>query len=167
MTFEQIWPVLAFFLGAMSTMLLDALRARRTRNDDRDKAGLARHQFFKDRRDEFELNHLLLVNEAISELTLATVTAINERRQSGIVSASTRQMVEDANWQIVGVRHLVLDEDLRALVGATHGAVLRDGRMAWLAETYDDSDDSAADLLQVARQALAARVRAIYAQSAS
>jgi vacuolar-type H+-ATPase subunit D/Vma8 len=166
MTFEQIWPVLAFFLGATSTMLLDALRARRSRKDDRDKAGVARHQFFKDRRDEFELRHLIQVNEAISELTLASVTAMNERRREGMVSASSRQMVETANRQIGGVRHLILDEDLRELVRATHGALLRDGRMAWLAETYDDSDDSTADLLQEARQAIAGRVRAIYAQMA-
>ena len=165
MTFEQIWPVVAFILGALSTLLLDSMRARRARRDERGKALAAREQFYRDRRDEFELKHLLQVNEALGELTLAAVNAINEKSRNGEVGTSSRELLESANRQIVGVRHLILDDELRELVRATHGALLKDGRMACRPGAYEETDSSTSDLLQEARHAIAARVRAIYAQS--
>lgn len=33
-TFDQVWPVAAFFLGVVSTLLIETIKARRTREED-------------------------------------------------------------------------------------------------------------------------------------
>lgn len=67
-TFDQVWPVAAFFLGVVSTLLIETIKARRTREEDLRRTSAAREQFFQDRR---ELDHLLKVNDALSALTKA------------------------------------------------------------------------------------------------
>jgi hypothetical protein len=159
-TFEQIWPVAAFFLGIVSTLFIETLRARRTRFDDLRKSFAAREQFFQDRREAFELDHLLQVNEALSALTRATSGAHNEYIRNYEVSLDARQLVEAANGGVVAVRHLILDDTLREKVRLAHGALLRAGRLAGRPEARES--DSAAEALQLARDGIAERIRSIY-----
>ncbi|WP_172411822.1 hypothetical protein, partial [Arthrobacter globiformis] len=146
-------------------LFLESFKARRTRFDDLSKAAAARELFFQDRREAFELDHLLKVNEALSALTKAVAGAHNDYLRNLEVSQESRQLVESANGGVVAVRHLVLDDVLREKVRAAHGALLRDGRLAGRPEALENDD--AADLLQIARDGIAVRVRSIYMQTAS
>lgn len=160
MNFDQVWPVAAFFLGVMSTLLTEAVKARRARADELRKASASRAQFLLDRRDSFELEHLLRVNEALAALTKATADAQNEYLNNFEVSLEARQHVETANGEVVAVRHLILDDELREWVRLAHRALLRAGRSAGKAETPDP--DAAVNALKIAREGIAERIRSIY-----
>lgn len=163
-TFEQVWPVAAVLLGILSTLLLETVKARRTRADDQRKASGTRAQFFQDRSETFELDHLFKVNEALSALTRAASSAHNEYVRNLEVSLEARQSVEVANGGVVAVRHLILDESLREKVRLAHGALLREGRLAGRPEAPEPG--SAADDLQLAREGIAERIRSIYMRTA-
>ena len=165
MTFDQVWPVAAFFLGIMSTLLIEAVKARRVRAEDLRKAAAAREQFFQDRREAFELDHLLRVNEALSALTTAAAEAHNEYSRNFEVSAEARQRVETANGGVVAVRHLILDDQLREQVRLAHGALLRDGRLAGKPEAPEA--DAVVDALKLAREGIADRIRSLYLRNAT
>ena len=163
LSFEQVWPVAAFFLGILSTLLIESVKSRRARADDERKANAAREQYFQDRREAFELDHLLQVNEALNSLTRAVAGAQNEYIRHLEVSTDARQLVEAANGGVVAVRHLILDDDLREKVRAAHSALLRDGRQAGRPEALES--DAASDALQLARTGIAERIRSIYMRS--
>jgi hypothetical protein len=165
MTFDQVWPVAAFFLGIMSTLLIETVKARRARADDLRKAAAAREQFFQDRREAFELEHLLQVNEALSALTKAAAEAHNEYIRNYEVSSEARQRVETANGGVVAVRHLILDYNLREDVRLAHRALLRDGRLAGKPEAPEPH--AAVDALQLAREGIADRIRSLYLRNST
>ncbi|BCW73534.1 hypothetical protein NicSoilB8_45780 (plasmid) [Arthrobacter sp. NicSoilB8] len=165
MTFDQVWPVAAFFLGVLSTLFIETVKARRARAEELRNAAAAREQFFQDRREAFELDHLLKVNEALSALTSAVVEAHNEYIRNYEVSPEARQRVEKANGGVVAVRHLILDDKLREEVRLAHGALLRDGRLAGKTEALES--DVVVDALQLARQGIAARIRSLYLRNAT
>lgn len=159
-TFDQVWPVAAFFLGVVSTLFIETIKARRTREEDLRKTSAAREQFLQDRREAFELDHLLKVNDALSALTRAASGAHNEYVRNYEVSVEARQLVETANGGVVAVRHLILNDALRETVRLAHGALLLDGRLAGRPDALES--DSAADALQLARDGIAERIRSIY-----
>jgi hypothetical protein len=163
LSFEQVWPVAAFFLGILSTLLIESLKSRRARADDERKANAAREQYYQDRREAFELDHLLQVNEALSTLTRAVAGAQNEYTRNLAVSTEARQFVETANGGVVAVRHLILDDDLRENVRAAHGALLTEGRQAGRPDALES--DAASEALQIARNGIAERIRSIYTRS--
>ena len=160
MNFDQVWPIAAFFLGVMSTLLTETLKARRIRADERLRASVSRTQFLQDRRESFELEHLFRVNEALGALTKAAADAHNQYFRNLAVSLETRQRVEAANGEVVAVRHLILDDQLRESVRLAHGALLRDGRSAGTPDTLDS--EAAVDALKIAREGIAERIRSIY-----
>lgn len=165
--FDQVWPVLAFFLGVLSTLLVEEIKARRARRDEARKELTARMTFLRDRREEFELRHLILVNDALSELTRAAVTAQNEQRFQGQATPESLRAVEAANGGIVAVRHLILDESLSEDVRIAHGELLRMGRLAGnVRRLTEEESDATQDSLQVARASIAERIRSIYCQPA-
>lgn len=164
--FNQVWPVLAFFLGVLSTLLVDGIKARRASQEEAQKALAARQQFLTDRRQEFELRHLLLVKESLSELTRAAVIAKNEQTFQGQATPEALQAVEAANGGVVAVRHFILDESLSEDVRVAHGELLREGRLAGRVKDSSQDDDSAGDALQIARGGIAERIRMIYNQPA-
>jgi hypothetical protein len=165
--FNQIWPVMAFFLGVLSTLLVDGIKARRASQEEAQKALAAREQFLTDRREEFELRHLLLVNDSLSELMRAAVTAQNEQTLVGQATPEALQAVEAANGGVVAVRHFILDESLSEDVRAAHDELLRAGRLAGrVKDSRKDDDDSVRDALQTARGGIAERIRTIYNQPA-
>jgi hypothetical protein len=164
MNFDQVWPVAAFFLGVMSTLLTETLKARRVRADERLRASASRAQVLQDRRESFELEHLLRVNEALTALTKASADAHNQYVSSLVVSLEARQRVEAANGEVVAVRHLILDDQLRESVRLAHGALLRDGRSAGKPDA--PNSEGAVDALKVAREGIAERIRSIYMRDA-
>ncbi|MYR51218.1 hypothetical protein GTY83_19100 [Streptomyces sp. SID4928] len=120
-----VWPVAAFFLGGLATQLTGWLNHRRQRAEKAEDASAA----FRQRREEFELDHLQRLNEALQVLGRAVGKAhhtdLMTSRQTGHY-AGTQLRPEDsdalgaANRDVHMLLALVLNDDLREEVREVH-----------------------------------------------
>ncbi|WP_330323482.1 hypothetical protein [Streptomyces pseudovenezuelae] len=173
--FTAVWPVAVFFLGQASTYLTGFItekrriaQARQALRDDRNKA-------ITDRRETFELDHLVRLNEALQDLArAATQIHLVDMRTSGETGHYAGTLLPDGlsdNFMQAGrtvrmLRNLVLDDDLRTLVIEAAAALHRPSMML-RAETMDARQvfDEAVDLVDTAQEAVAERIRKIYASA--
>ncbi|MGW5123259.1 hypothetical protein ACWEQ7_04190 [Streptomyces sp. NPDC004069] len=165
-----IWPVAAFFLGGLATQLAGYITHRRQRADKERENAAAQKQ----RREGFELQHLIEVNdlmttqfEALHDLSAAS-RAVNRASHDGrtteeaadqLIQASDQlEAAEAAAFSRVGfiladdVRTAVI-EALQAMMDAARGALGNDS-VDWSAVN---------NTIKPARDKLSARVRDIYA----
>lgn len=120
-----VWPVAAFFLGGLATQLTGWLNHRRQRAEKTEDAAAA----FRQRREEFELDHLQRLNEALQVLGRAVGRAhhtdLMTSRETGHY-AGTMLGPEDsdalgaANREVYMLLRLVLDDSLREEVRSAH-----------------------------------------------
>jgi hypothetical protein len=178
------WGITAFFLGGLATQLNGWLAYRRQRQDRADDAADALRQ----RREEFELRHLVEVNELLRAAVKAADAIVAEtwpENQGLEASGDQRNRVQAARRE--GSRALddltsqvgfILDDQVRVLVHAAVSNIRRAGLDLAAADpqqSFEDvfggSDPAApyADLLEMARatksayEAISARVRQLYA----
>lgn len=116
------WGIAAFFLGGLATQLNGWLTYRRQRMDRREDAANALVQ----RREEFELQHLVEVNQLLHSLMdgllhLAAANHLEERYafdedDLGERLTSAQQTVSTAEAGLSAQVGFILDDEVRALV---------------------------------------------------
>jgi hypothetical protein len=165
------WGIAAFFLGGLATQLNGWLAYRRQRKDRADDAADALRQ----RREEFELQHLVEVNQLLRDCMASRVSALflrwgNESQPDDQVPAEKKEEQRAAERTFTAARAklqsqvgFVLDDQLRQRVkNATE-----------IMSNFGDESAATADRAGVlirmhhvvndAHETLTARVRALYA----
>ncbi|MFD5785876.1 hypothetical protein ACFWH1_04480 [Streptomyces sp. NPDC127037] len=164
-----VWPVAAFFLGGLATQFTALLNHRRQRAERAEDSAAALRQ----RREEFELTHLVEVNsllhadaKALGVFSDARIAWTRERRAgAGLEPAypdGEWDALEAANAELQSQVGFILADEVRHEVEAARLAVLGTARTV-RAGSDDPEFESLAVTLQTAHSALAARVREIYA----
>jgi hypothetical protein len=168
--FSTIWPVITLFLGAAGTLGRDIVT--QASRDRRAEAARRREQAkaAAERRDEFELEHLVGINtllRAQSDAVLELSIAMRAHRQSQATGGS----VPYPHDQV----HRVQAAD--AAVWSKSGLILADPTRAWIQAAHETARVTAATVqagerepelhvmgekLNGAYAAVAARVREIY-----
>lgn len=174
-TFSTVWPVATFFLGGTSAYIRDYVterrqiaRAAKALSDERSKA-------VTDRRETFELDHLVRLNEALQDLArVAAQVHLVDMRTSETTGHYAGTMLPDelsdnffqTSRTVRMMRNLVLDDGLRAQVSEATSALHRPSMMH-RAETMQAQQvfNEAQDLLDAAQEAVARRIREIYASA--
>lgn len=167
-----IWPVLAFFLGGLAAILTGHLNYRREQAKQRSADRAAKEQ----RREEFELQHLIEFNEQLRGCVGAlyefgdTVRSYRQWRQSGGPARSSDVDVEGASADflealdaVYGQLGFILVDSVRAQATAAADA-LNEGYDAVL-DSPDDEDPPTSvnrEVTEACYAATAARVREIY-----
>ncbi|MEU6567302.1 hypothetical protein [Streptomyces parvulus] len=165
------WGIAAFFLGGLATQLNGWLAYRRQRKDRADDATAALRQ----RREEFELQHLVEVNQLLRDCMASRVSALflrwsNELQPDDQVTAEKKEEQKTAERTFTAARAklqsqvgFVLDDQLRQKVeDATE-------IMSNFGDESAATTDRAGVLLHMhhvvsaAHATLTARVRALYA----
>ncbi|WP_341717679.1 hypothetical protein QQG74_28215 [Micromonospora sp. FIMYZ51] len=176
MPWQTLLPVITLALGAILQYLgqwgADARQrraAQEARDADRDRAR-------QERRETFELDHLLRLNEALLRYGRAAGRVhfhdAMVAKQSG--EYASHQLPEELNGElynagreVLSLMHLVLDDNLRATVETVHRSY---GRMTNLMRTTVEEADAAmvaaADAQDAAMRGIGARVRQIYLDQA-
>lgn len=162
------WGIAAFFLGGLSTQLNGWLTYRRQRKDKADDAADALRQ----RREEFELQHLVEVNQLLLDYVDGVVHAIgyqlaldrlgdNEDIETELLDAYAKFSAADAGLSAqIG---FILDDRVRELVRKAAA------ELGELPETDGSGDLSLPDMARLsmatraAFDALSSRVRDLYA----
>ncbi|MGW2707103.1 hypothetical protein [Streptomyces sp. NPDC001340] len=153
------WGVAAFFLGGLATQLNGWLTYRRQRKDKADEAA----DVLRQRREEFELRHLVEVNQLLRDCMNQCIAYTDVLRRFGdeggehehvYPAAMTYESALDALQAQVG---FVLDDHVResVLEALSHLDRVRTGSL----DTYTSLTGAA----HQAHDALSARVRQIYA----
>ncbi|TXJ80681.1 hypothetical protein E2C11_11070 [Streptomyces lavendulae] len=174
-TFSTVWPVATFVLGGASAYLRDYVTERRQIA----RAGQAlrdeRKKVTTDRRETFELDHLVRLNEALQDLGRAAMQAhLADMRTSEETGHYAGTLLPDGisdNFMQTGrivrmLKNLILDDSLRAQVTEAADALHRPSMML-RAETVDAQRvfNEAVGLLDDAQEAVAKRIREIYASA--
>lgn len=170
--FNAAWPVATFFLGGLSIHTRDLLAEKRQRKRDEETRRAERTKAIVDRREGFELDHLLRLNEALQTLTRAAAKIhhadLMVSRQTGqyastLVGEPIGQELLEANRLVGGLKHLVLPDDLRALVQRAVEAVNTPSTMhrSNPAEA-EQAFERGIVLVARAQEGIAERVRLIY-----
>ncbi|MFI6856518.1 hypothetical protein [Streptomyces sp. NPDC050416] len=165
------WGIAAFFLGGLATQLNGWLAYRRQRKDRADDAQDALRQ----RREEFELQHLVEVNQLLRDLMAGLVlmaTAarlehqfpgafddeeLTQRFQEGMdaVNATEAALTAQAGF--------ILDDGIRAHVKGGLVAYDEASVEATEPETVNAALSAVGTAMRPAYEAIAARVRELYA----
>ncbi|MGW2620347.1 hypothetical protein [Streptomyces sp. NPDC001500] len=174
-TFSSVWPVATFFLGGASAYLRDFItekrqiaRATKALADERAKA-------VTDRRETFELDHLVRLNEALQDLARAAMQVhlvdMRTSEETGhyagtLLPEGLSDNLMQAGRTVRMLRNLVLDDGLRAQVTEAASALKRPSMML-RAETTEAQlvFNEALDLVDFAQEAVARRIREIYASA--
>ncbi|MFJ7191455.1 hypothetical protein [Streptomyces bacillaris] len=169
-----VWPVAAFFLGGIAAQLTAFLNHRRQRAERAEdaEAGL------RSRREEFELVHLVDVNQLLRKATEAArqldtaVKLYGARKRDGILTAEDEQELadgltdfRDAVDAVDAQLGFVLADEVRGSAVAAREAL--DNTFARLVTDQPVSWRPFELAMAGAYEALSARVRAIYAGQAA
>lgn len=163
------WGVAAFFLGGLATQLNGWLAYRRQRRDKADDAADALRQ----RREEFELQHLVEVAQLLRNLLdgmgdAATTARLHAR---GAISddeavarfAASQEATLTAEAALTTQVGFILDDELRALVWAALEVANEVSVDVLEDETAFEALGRASAPMRAAFDAIAARVRELYA----
>lgn len=170
--FNEIWPVATFILGGTSLYARDLLSERWQRRREETARRAERRKAVLERREDFELDHLLRLSEALLNLarciTKAHFADMRESHTTGqYASGHLPSDIDEeflaANRAVFMLKSLVLPDELRAMVTRAHEALNMPGVM----HRSDPSRaqqvfSEATDLAGRAQEAIAERVRWIY-----
>jgi len=176
MSLQTLLPVITLiaggllqYLGQWGTDARQRKAATEARNGDRDRMR-------QDRRESFELDHLLRLNEAMMRFARATGRAhfhdMMAAKQSGVyASHQLPEGVSDEDYaarrELLGLKNLVLDNNIRAKVNEAYESMSR--LTTLIRATTDEADAMMLDAMNAHSQALdgiAARIRQIYLDQA-
>jgi hypothetical protein len=163
-----VWPVAAFFLGGVATQFTGWLAHRWQRAERAQDAAAA----FRERRENFELDHLHQLNEAIQRLGRAAARVhradMLASRDTGeyaatLVGDEIATALLEANRDSQMLIGLVLDEDLRERIGAAKVAInAPSGLLRGDRDAADRMFGAAVVQLEDVQRRIAARIREIY-----
>lgn len=131
-------------------------REERLRSLDREQAVL-------DRRETFELAHLVEVNDLLSRLFTAAL-ACHNHVQDDVPLGEAGTLLFATNREITRVKGLILDDDIRELVGTAHTVA---NRLSMSRGTHYTEEAEAFTDVTAAQEAIAERLRAIYGSGAN
>ncbi|MFJ5059711.1 hypothetical protein ACIP96_09800 [Streptomyces nigra] len=170
--FNSVWPVVTFSLGLASTYLTSFITEKRqiAREDTARQA--ERDKVLIERRETFELDHLVRLNEALQDLgRIATQVHLVDMRTSNETGHYAGTLLPDGlsdtflqcGRTVRMLRNLVLDDALRAQVAEAAEALHRPSMML-RAETVEAQQvlDEALTILEATQEAVARRIREIY-----
>lgn len=168
----SVWSVAVFFLGGVVTYVRDLLNEKRRLSREREAREAQWHKAVRDRREQFELEHLQRLNEALQSLGHGVARAHHAdlmashqtgRYASTMLGDELGDAAVEANRNVTMLKYLVLEERLRDLVSVAHAALNVPGGMR------DSSPDEAEAafaralaLLDRAQAGVAERIRSIY-----
>ncbi|MFD5207321.1 hypothetical protein ACFWIP_17170 [Streptomyces anulatus] len=169
-----VWPVAAFFLGGVATQVTGWLNHRRQRAERAADDAAAVEQ----RREEFELSHLVELNRLLQEyadtlppLVAALTTywsqapALSDTERGEIFPREVYAATEAAGKAVRSQIGFVLDDDARRIVDEAYVAI----DMAASDILINDDGPNLGQMgaaVNLAHEALSARVREIYAGQA-
>ncbi|MGW6924479.1 hypothetical protein ACWGA9_24860 [Streptomyces sp. NPDC054950] len=173
--FTALWPVAVFFLGQASTYLTSSVTEKRQIAREAKTRQAERAKVITERRETFELDHLVRLNEALQDLARAAMQVhLVDMRTSEETGHYAGTMLPDglsdtlmqAGRTVRMLRNLVLDDGLRAQVTEAASALKRPSMML-RAETTEAQlvFNEALDLVDFAQEAVARRIREIYASA--
>ncbi|MEU5892525.1 hypothetical protein ABZ835_37650 [Streptomyces sp. NPDC047461] len=173
--FNSLWPVATFILGLASTYLLSFITEKRQIAREAKVLQAERDKVITDRRETFELDHLVRLNEALQDLArVAAQVHLVDMRTSEETGHYAGTFLPDGlsdNFMQAGrtvrmLQNLILANDLRAQVAEAADALHRPSMML-RAETMEAQQvfNEAADLVDAAQEAVARRIREIYASA--
>ncbi|MFK4023137.1 hypothetical protein [Streptomyces albogriseolus] len=161
------WGVAAFFLGGLATQLNGWLTYRRQRRDRAEDAEDALRQ----RREEFELQHLVEVHQLLQQLNNALLDCASTQRLAamGIFAGdelAERIAVEQAAFNAAQVAlhaqmGFILDDEVRRLVQEAEDAIDDEQAHTLLEELVEST--ATGQKVRAATDAIGARIRALYA----
>ncbi|MFF4248623.1 hypothetical protein ACFYY2_29720 [Streptomyces sp. NPDC001822] len=163
-----VWPVAAFFLGGLATQLTGLLNHRRQQAEKAEDAAAA----FRQRRADFELDHLQRLGEALQVLGRAVGRAhhtdVMTSRETGhyagtLLGAEASDGLGSANRDVRMLLGLVLDDSLREQVQATQALLnVPSGMHRAPVEQAEDALVRAVFALDETQGRIAERIREIY-----
>jgi hypothetical protein len=162
------WGIAAFFLGGLATQLNSWLAYRRQRKDKAEDAQDAIRQ----RREEFELQNLVEVNQLLRDLTGGLVlmaTAARLERRFGDSEENMRrwqeggEAVSAAEGALTAQAGFILDDDIRSRVHTALEAADEAAIWVLVEETSADGLSEMGAAMRPAFEAISARVRELYA----
>ncbi|WP_445183652.1 hypothetical protein ACTXG6_35220 [Pseudonocardia sp. Cha107L01] len=168
--FQQLLPLITFLVGAGSTVFAETRRDARLLRRELAAHDRMRRAAAEDRRDTFELEHLLKLNSALSDHARAAGAAhhadIMMSRQTGKYgSARLGDELSDAlmkaNRSVNELKGLVLVDEVRQLVQDAQTA-LNTPQSARSEDAAEAAMATASVALNAAQSAIATRVRSIY-----
>ncbi|MCG7203971.1 hypothetical protein [Streptomyces arenae] len=161
-TVTAILPVASLVLGAWLNQLSESRRETAALVREAKVRELDREQARIERRESFELTHLVEVTNLLLELYDASYRC-NSRAIDGHPLGEARTELQRCNRQMTRLKGFVLDETVRGLVDAAHSQANRlseDTAGDWRVQA------GIVDQLEAAQEALAQRIRAIYSTQA-
>ncbi|WP_392968184.1 hypothetical protein [Streptomyces sp. LN245] len=161
------WGIAAFFLGGLSTQLTGWLTYRRQQRDKASEVADAA----RGRRDEFELQHLLEINQLLRDYSHGMVHFIGYSKalsrleedsylEEEMVAAQER--MDTADLALSAQMGFILDDQIRRLVRT---ATMGIDNVTTVALLEDGEPDIAAlsEMVTAAFDAISQRVRELYA----
>lgn len=158
------WGVAAFFLGGLSTQLNGWLTYQRQRKDRADDAADA----FRKRREEFELQHLVKVNQLFRDYVSACAKYAAASFLARLEEPSLRQRAQDAREACTAARMaiapevgFILDDTVREHVITSLSLLL--AALDTVPTGPEPDLSSAAHAVEQTYERISARVRELYA----
>ncbi|MEU6244825.1 hypothetical protein [Streptomyces sp. NPDC047024] len=169
------WPIAVFFLGQASTYFTSFINEKRQIARDSKARQAERAKAVIDRRETFELDHLVRLNEALQDFARCAMKVhladLNSSEHTGHYAGTLLPDGLSEEFMQLGrtvrmLGNLVLDDDLRAQVDEARTALHRPSMMhRGEASEARRALNQATDLLTAAQEAVARRIREIYANA--
>lgn len=166
-----VWPVAAFFFGGLATQLTGWLTHRRQQLERKQDEAVA----FRERRENFELEHLQRLTDALhvlgraaSQAHHADMMASSENRLYGVELLGDALSEENrgANRDVRMLSGLILDDRLRDQVRAAQSAINAPSMMLRVDPSEADAAYRAGiEQVEQVQDRIATQIRAIYLAS--
>ncbi|MER6205947.1 hypothetical protein [Streptomyces sp. NPDC001642] len=160
-TVTAVLPVVTLVLGAWLTVLSEGRRDKAALRRELLARRIERTQALTDRREAFELTHLVEVNDLLATL-FGNALRCNELLLDRLPLGEVGTNLQAANREMTKLTGLVLEDSVRQLVERAHREANRlsinsSGNVTAAAEAYEH--------VERAQQAIAERLRDIYKPS--
>lgn len=171
--FNIILPLVALIIGYALTLLTESRRDHRQRTRDVEVRAEVRRQAIVDRRESFELVNLTDAYSALTDLARAaslvhSADTISARNQGGKYAQFPLEDASLDEGKLLAVRassaasNLILTDAIRAKATKAHWAFAALGNSPVDLDEADAQWGAAAQVMQDALEAIAARIREIY-----
>jgi hypothetical protein len=161
-TVTAVLPVASLVLGAWLTQLSEARRESAALKREEKLRQLDRAQALIDRRETFELTHLVEVNDLLSRLFTAAL-ACHEHVQDAEPLGEAGVALFATNREISRVKGLIIDDVIRAFVETAHTEA---NRLSMSSGTHFTEAAEAFAHVSAAQGAISSRLRDIYGSGA-
>ncbi|MCW1100088.1 hypothetical protein OJ963_40580 [Streptomyces sp. RS2] len=173
--FNAVWPVVTFTLGLASTYLTSFINEKRQISREAKAREAEREKAVTDRRETFELDHLVRLNEALQDLARAAAQAhladMRVSRETGhyastLLPEGISDTFHQAGRTVRMLKNVVLDDALRDQVTkAAHALHVPSMMMRAEPGKAERAFFEATELVEAAQEAVAQRIREIYASA--